>query len=129
VTPTRDRAQIFEAIEHVLLRYASPFTVRRETPADKPDVHLWSGGDVEIAGRKRAEVYFAGAIVQQGYVGSYFQPVYSDPAREDLVPPELRALLKGKSCFHVGELDDERLGQIEHALEQGFGLYRERGWI
>jgi len=129
VTSTRDQARIFDAIEEVLLRHAPPLAVRRDTPADKRNVHLWSEKELEIAGRKRTEVYFAGAIVQKGYVGFYYMPVYTDAERRGLFAPELLPLLEGKSCFHVKELDDKRLGQIEDALERGLDLYRQRGWI
>jgi hypothetical protein len=129
LTATRDLASIFGRIEAVLLEYAPPFVVRSETPRDKRNVHLWSERDVEVAGRKRGEVYFAGAIAQKGYVGFYYMPVYTDAERRDLFAPALLPLLKGKSCFHVKELGAERLGQIEDALERGFALYRERGWV
>ena len=39
---------------------------------------LWSFKDLEIAGRKRKEVYFAGLIIQSKYVGFYYMPVYTD---------------------------------------------------
>jgi hypothetical protein len=74
-------------------------------------------------------VFFAGAIVQKGYVGFYFMPVYTDAERSDVFASELLPLLEGKSCFHVKELDDDRLGHIEDALAKGFRLYRERGWV
>ena len=82
-----------------------------------------------VAGRPRNEVYFAGLIVQKGYVGFYYMPVYSDPERKALFKPELLKLLKGKSCFHVRKLDDEVIGQIDEAVQAGHDLYRERGWV
>ena len=56
-------------------------------------------------------------------------PVYAEPERRELFAPELLALLKGKSCFHVRRLDDGLLAQVREALRQGFDLYRERGWV
>ena len=56
-------------------------------------------------------------------------PVYVETEAKEFFEPELLALLKGKSCFHVKRLDDELLSQIEAALERGVELYRERGWI
>ena len=38
-------------------------------------------------------------------------------------------LLKGKSCFRIRELDEELEAQIEDALDKGFELYKQRGWI
>ena len=38
-------------------------------------------------------------------------------------------LLKGKSCFRIRELDDELEAQIEDALQKGYELDKQRGWI
>jgi hypothetical protein len=84
---------------------------------------------VEVAGRKRDEVYFAGLIAQRGYVGFYFMPVYTHAEQVDLFAPELLALLEGKSCFHVKRLDDTLAAHVDAALAAGFELYRERGWV
>lgn len=43
--------------------------------------------------------------------------------------PQLLKLLKGKSCFHVKVLTPELSAQIEEALQSGFALYRQRGWV
>ena len=90
---------------------------------------LWSFKEVEIAGRKRKEVYFAGLIIQSRWVGFYFMPVYIDTNLTDIFKPELLKLLKGKSCFRIKELDDELESQIVEALDIGYGLYVKRGWI
>ncbi len=127
--PTRDLDEIFERLEESLRRYVPPLVARTGTVRGKRDVHLWSEKDIEIDGRKRSEVFFAGAIVQKGYVGFYFMPVYTDAEKSELFPAELLGLLKGKSCFYVKRLDEEMHAQIDQALDLGFGLYRERGWV
>jgi hypothetical protein len=43
--------------------------------------------------------------------------------------PDLLQLLKGKSCFHIKELNPQLESQIEDALKKGYDLYKERGWI
>ena len=90
---------------------------------------LWSEKEVEIAGRKRTEVFFAAAIIQKAYVGFYFMPVYAEPDIKKLFAPELLALLKGKSCFHVRSLEGRLPAQIKSALARGFRLYKARGWV
>jgi len=129
MTATRDLGEIFDRIEESLRRYSPPLAVRTGTVRDMRDLHLWSEKEVETEGRKRKEVFFAGAIVQKGYVGFYFMPVYAEPEKNALFAPELLALLKGKSCFHVRQLDDELQRRVDEALERGLALYRERGWI
>jgi len=90
---------------------------------------LWSFKDIEIDGRKRKELYFAGLIIQSSYVGFYYMPLYTDTTLEAVFKPELLSLLKGKSCFHLKKLDAELEKQIEEALKTGYDLYKKRGWI
>ena len=90
---------------------------------------LWSFKEVIIDGRKKKEVYFAGIIIQSRYVGLYYMPVYADTNLKDVFEPRLLGLLKGKSCFHIKEIDDELEKQIDSALREGYNLYKERGWI
>jgi hypothetical protein len=90
---------------------------------------LWSFKDVEIAGRKRKEVFFASIIIQSSYVGFYYIPIYTETSLKEVFEPELLSLLKGKSCFHIKNLDEKLEDQIKKALEIGFDLYKKRGWV
>jgi hypothetical protein len=90
---------------------------------------LWSFKNIEIDGRKRKEVFFASIIIQSNYVGLYYMPIYTDTDISEVIKPELLSLLKGKSCFHIKNLDDKLEKQIEDALKKGYNLYKKRGWI
>lgn len=70
-----DLQQIFNQIRDLISRYSPPLVAKKDQ-ADYYD--LWSVKDVVIAGRKKKEVFFAGVIIQKGYVGFYFMPVYVD---------------------------------------------------
>ena len=123
---TKDLSDIFHEIRRLLSAYAPPLVPKMD---DASHYDLWSIKDLVIEGRKRKEVYFAGLIIQKGYVGFYFMPVYADAEMKAVFEPELRKLLKGKSCFHVKKLTPELLGQVGSALKLGFEAYRERGWV
>ena len=124
-----DLDAIFDRLETSLRRYVPPLVARTGGVKGKRDCQLWSEKAVEVAGRNRDEVYFAGLIVQKGYVGFYFMPVYTHSEQTAVFAPELLALLKGKSCFHVKRLDDDLVGHVDAALATGFDLYRDRGWV
>jgi len=126
---TADLDEIFDRLEASVRRYAPPLAARAGGVTGKRDCQLWSEKAVEVAGRKRDEVFFAGLIVQKGYVGFYFMPVYTHSEQTAVFAPELLALLKGKSCFHVKRLDDDLVGHVDAALATGFDLYRDRGWV
>jgi hypothetical protein len=121
-----DLTIIFSTLKMILARYQPPLVVKQE---DDSHYDLWSIKDLVIAGRKRKEVFFAGLIIQKSYVGFYFMPAYTDEDVKTFFKPELLKLLKGKSCFHIKKLDEELLAQIEAALEAGFKIYQERGWV
>ena len=123
----RDELQeIFAKLRPLLARYQPPLVSKHD---DERYYDLWSVKDLVIEGRKRKEVYFAGLIIQKGYVGFYFMPVYSDAEVKDFFKPELLSRLKGKSCFHIKKLDEALLGQIDEALQRGYALYVQKGWI
>ena len=116
----------FKELRRLLKRYQPPL-VRRQNDATHFD--LWSVKDVEIAGRKHTEVYFAGAIIRESYVGFYYMPVYTRPDLKEFFAPELLALLKGKSCFHIKTLDAHLVRHIKSALAAGYKLYERNGWV
>lgn len=82
-----------------------------------------------IHGRQRDEVWFAGILVQKGYVGFYYMPVYANPDMKKVFKPELLKCLKGKSCFHIKKNDPVIMGQIKESLKIGYEMYKERGWL
>jgi hypothetical protein len=45
------------------------------------------------------------------------------------IPPALLRSLKGKTCFHLKQLDDGLRRDIEAALEVGTKSYKDRGWL
>ena len=117
---------IFKKIKKILKKYENPLKPKFDLDS-KYD--LWSFKDLEIAGRKRKEIYFAGLIIQSNYVGFYFMPIYTNTKLKNVFKPELLSLLKGKSCFHIKSLNEELENQIEDALKKGIQLYKRRKWI
>jgi hypothetical protein len=117
---------IFNRLKVILKRFEDPLKPKLDLDS-KYD--LWSFNEIEIDGRKRKEVYFAGIIIQSKWVGFYYMPIYTDTNLKDLFKPELLKLLKGKSCFRIKELNNELEIQIEEALKKGYKLYQQRGWM
>jgi hypothetical protein len=118
---------IFEEIKNLLLPYKKgTMQIKGGTGGQ---ITLISKKAVEIEGRKRDEIWFAGALIQKGYVGFYFVPVYSKADIKEVFKPELLKCLKGKSCFHIKKSDKEIFAQIKEALKIGYIKYKERGWV
>lgn len=117
---------IFQRLKKILKKYEDPLKPKFDLD-NKYD--LWSFKEIEIEGRERKEVYFAGIIIQSKWVGFYYMPIYTDTDLADVFKPELLKLRKGKSCFRVKDLNELVEKQIEEALEIGYNLYKKRGWI
>ena len=121
-----DLIKIFNKLKTILKKYEGELKPKFDLDS-KYD--LWSFKEVEILGRKRKEVYFAGLIIQSSYVGFYYMPIYVDTKMKNVFDPELLSMLKGKSCFHIKDLDEKIEGQIKKSLEIGYHLYKKRGWV
>src|SRR6478735_10344195 len=118
---------IFEEIKKMLAPYKKG-TMKLLGGSDGK-VALVSKKPVEILGRKKDEIWFASALVQKGYVGFYYMPVYGDPSIKKLIKPELLKCLKGKACFYIKKSDKEIFSQIKEALAIGYREWHQRGWI
>lgn len=117
---------VFDEIKRLLTPYAKGTIKILASPGK---VTLISKKPVEILGRRKEEVWFASALVQKGYVGFYYMPVYGDTKLKELIKPELLKCLKGKACFHIKKFDKQIFSQIEEALRMGYDLWHERGWL
>ncbi|HLK29087.1 MAG TPA: hypothetical protein VKT28_10960 [Puia sp.] len=119
---------IFEEIKKLLLPYAKGSI--KLHGGDNGKIILISEKNIEIAGRKYSEIWFASALVQKGYVGFYYMPIYTQHDKiNKLIAPELLKTLKGKACFHIKKPDAVIYSQIKDALKIGYNCYKEMGWV
>lgn len=84
---------------------------------------------IVIDGRKKDELWLASALIQKGYVGFYYMPVYMNDVVRRKLDAGLLKCLKGKACFHIRKDDPALFGQIEKALRLGVQVYQTKGWI
>jgi hypothetical protein len=117
---------VFEELKALLKLYENGALKAKEAPGQ---YHLWNRKEIEFAGRKRSDIYFAGLLIKKGYVGFYYMPVYANPLLQKELKPELLKCLKGKSCFHIKKLDDTLRAQINDALKIGYACYEKWGWV
>jgi hypothetical protein len=118
---------LFDKIKKLAAPYAKGHLIVR---GDSPGQYsIWSDKTIEVAGRKRDDIGFMGLLIQKGYVGFYFLPVYTDPSLGKKLAPELMKCLKGKSCFHIKKDDPELLKHIKDALKTGYDDFKKKGWV
>jgi len=123
---------LYQSVHQLMLGYAPPFMTRSGMIRGKPDFHLLTPKPVVIPGSyggKPTNPALASVILQKGYVGFYFMPVYVDPALKTKLSPALVKLLKGKSCFYLKRAEESLLKDIDAALKLGVECFKKRGWL
>lgn len=118
---------IFEELKALLLPYVKGSIVMRGGSGGQ--LTLVSEKEIVVEGRKKPEVYFAAVLIQKGYVGFYYMPVYVEDQQKEIFAPEVLKLLKGKSCFHIKRWNDQLKQQIQSALKKGYEWYKQKGWV
>lgn len=121
-----ERQKIFHKLKNILLDYVPPMLVVAD---DAGKFELVTNKEITMRGTVRKNLCFASLIVQSSYVGLYLMHVYTRPENIQLLGPELRKALKGKSCFHIPKLDEQLSAQIRLALDQGLICYQKMGFI
>ena len=117
---------LYSAIKKLIAPYAKG---KYSVKADRPGQYeLYYGNEIEHLGRKYPEISFAGLLIQKGYVGFYFSPIYVDLSLKNKLKSELIKTLKGKTCFHIKKEDPVLLQQIKDALQIGYEYYTSKGW-
>jgi hypothetical protein len=123
---------VFDELQQLLSALVPPFTATGGGVRDKRDYHLTAPAPVVIPGAyggKPTSIAVASLILQKGYVGFYYMPVYMETGLKQKLSPALMQLLKGKSCFYVKTLTPELRAGIQSALILGTKCFRERGWL
>jgi len=118
---------LFDALKRLIIPYEKGHL--RLKGGEEGQIALISDKPVVIGGRKKEEIWFVSALIQKGFVGFYYMPVYMDPRVRSQLKPELLKCLKGKACFHLKKQDPLLFGQIQEALEIGYARFAENGWI
>lgn len=124
--------EVFDELHQLLSGYSPPLKTKSGTVRGKKDLHLAIPKPVVVPGAyqgKPVEVDLAAIILQKGYVGFYFMPIYVEPGLKQRLSPSLTKLLKGKTCFHIKQLDEDLLAQVKSALDEGLKNYKARGWL
>jgi len=123
---------VFEELVTILKRQVPPFSTKVPLVVrNKKAFQITVPKPVVVPGSyggKPVPIQLAAVILQKGYVGLYVMCIYMNPAANDKLP-NLKKLLKGKSCFHVKMLDDVLKREIEEALVIATAEYKKRGWV
>lgn len=120
-----NKPEIFEELKKLLQPYSKKLTVKGDSEKGYSLYHI---GHYEMWGREFEELFFASTSIMKNFVGFYFFPIYTHPKKFEL-DPELKKMLKGKSCFHVKELTPQVKKKIAALLKEGYALYKKGKFV
>ena len=107
--------------------------------AQKPALKITknSGASFEVTGtieamqgKKKVDgLYFASVVPKPKDIRLYFFPIYTHADEFKDISPALRKMLKGKSCFHIKNLDENLKIEIMEMIQLGIKVFQKDGLI
>jgi len=88
-------------------------------------------GTIEaMQGKKKVDgYYFATVVPKPKDIRLYFFPIYTHVDTYKDISPEMRKMLKGKSCFHIKNLDEDLKKEVQEMIQLGVKTYQKEGLI
>lgn len=121
-----DLNEIREKLKSILTSYDQSLRVR----VDK-EANFEVCGTIEaMQGKKKVDgMYFASLVPKPKDIRWYFFPSYTHADRFENLSSEMQKMKKGKSCFHIKQLNDELISEIEEMVATGVTAYQEDGLL
>lgn len=106
-------------LKKVLTDLCPPLSVRK----DNEQVFEVAGTKPAMQGKQKVDgYYFASVVPKPKDIRLYFFPIYTHADAFEL-SEDLKKLLKGKSCFHLKNVNEKVLEEIEEMIKKGIHLY------
>jgi len=117
--------ELYTEIRDALQSYGDAFYVEK----DSGEVYQVRGTIPTMQGKKKVDgMYFATIMKKAMDVRYYFFPLYTHPDNFSFMTDELRALLKGKTCFHLKPASVD-VKDVKALIQNGVEIYRREGWM
>ena len=102
--------------------HVPPLQVRK----DNENVFEVAGTKEVMQGKQKVDGYYFGSIVPKPKdIRLYYFPVYTHFNEFSWISYTLRKCLKGKSCFHIKNLDNDLITDISNMIAKGVALYKK----
>ena len=117
---------LFERVSAILDDYTPPLQKRQSSSTAAE----YAGTREVMQGRKKVDGhYFASLQVKPRDLRFYFFPVYTHADSYPDIPAKLQKCLKGKSCFHLKNIEERDLKDLAEMIEHGVNLYKQHELI
>ena len=89
-----------------------------------------SGTREAMQGKQKVDGFYFGSIVLKPKdIRLYYFPIYTHVKNFENISENLRKCLKGKSCFHIKEMDSQLENDIREMIIKGILIYQEDNLI
>ncbi len=123
---TKDINEIRDRLVGILKEHANVLKVTSNS-FEKFEV---SGTVEAMQGKKKVDgIYFSTVAPKAKDVRFYFFPCYTHKDQIGELPENLQKALKGKSCFHVKQIDDEFEKNLKELVSKAVELYQADGLL
>lgn len=123
---TKDLNEIREKLIGMLKEHSSVLKVKADTE-DKFEV---SGTVETMQGKQKVDgIYFSTVLMKPKDVRFYFFPAYTHKDQLGELPDNVKKFLKGKSCFHVKQMDDDIEQNFKSLIDKSVELYQADGLL
>jgi len=107
----------FEPVYRRLKAILEPYGRRLHVTEESPTTYAV---DVAPEAERNPTTWFGGVRLGKRYVSYYLMPVYVDPSLAELISPELKKHMQGKSCFNFSRLDEGIFGELDALTKRGY---------
>ena len=76
--------------------------------------------------KNKHRVYFAGVKIGKAYVSYHLMPVYALEEVRDVISPELKKRMQGKSCFNFSEPNEKLFKELARLTKVGFKRFTSK---
>lgn len=113
--------ELYSSIIDLLKKQTPPLRIRKS----KDDMAEFCGTKERMQGKQKVDGYYFGSVVLKPKdVRLYFFPIYTHVDHFKL-SDNLNKMLKGKSCFHLKNVDQDLLNEIDEMIQKGVKLYQK----
>lgn len=111
----------FNHFKEVIAKHSAVLKIKQS----KEDGFTAEGTIQAMQGKQKVEgIYFCSFLIKPKDLRFYFFPIYTHKDAFQL-SERMQKFLKGKSCFHLKELDKEILTEVEDLLKEGIKVYQK----
>mgnify|MGYP000008768456 CR=1 FL=1 len=123
---TKDVNEIKSTLINLLKEHQKSFKIT----ADANDKFEVCGTIPTMQGKQKVDgIYFASIVPKPKDVRLYFFPVYTHKDEIGELTQNLQQALKGKSCFHIKYMDEEREKDLIDLFDRSVKVYQDAGLL